>query len=159
MPTEVKIVNRYTNAFDFSAQRPRERVNDAAGNPVLDSAGKLQYTHYPERRIQLERGAHAVDSELLEYILTYNSAAAEIFDKWCTIEDAPPAGGTREYTRGDHVSDLSTLTIAAALAAIKACNEPAQLAEWLMQDARAPVKKALHLRDRELRPGDEDEQG
>lgn len=154
---KIKVVNR-GNAVEIRGQKPREMVVDGAGHPVLDAARKLQYVDHELYEIQLEKGAHEVDAKILEYILEHNPAAAAVFDAQCSFEELPAANNGCEFRAGQYVSDLRALTLASALLAIEACTDAQQLQSWNMQDERKAVKKALHLRDRVLRPADENDQ-
>ncbi len=152
---KVKVTNRGPNAIELFAQKRREIKCDEKGIPILDAQKKLQYVDFRMVTIPLEKGAHAVESDDLEYVLANNESAAAIFDAQCTLEDADPDGGSKAYDPKVYLSDLSQLTISDAIAAVKDCKDPKRLEEWLMQEARKPVKRAMHEKHRELLPGDE----
>jgi hypothetical protein len=106
--------------------------------------------------VDLEVGATEVDDAKLEAILA-GGPSGELFDRQCecvTDDERDPNEGTKDYS-GRPPSDLSKLKLAAAKLAIAACNDPAQLKAWVLTDSRKEVRKALHLRDRDLRPGDD----
>jgi hypothetical protein len=111
------------------------------------------------QELDLEVGATEVDDAKLEALLESNPYNGKLFDLQCSLEVASeraPDEGSRTWG-GEYVQDLSKLKLPDALRAIEACTDPTQLRAWVLTDSRAAVKKALHLRDRALRPGDKNE--
>ncbi len=147
MPTFVKVVNHGPYALELRGQKP-------GSQPTPDAEGRPR--DYPMHVIQLEKGAHTVDAEALETILEHNASALGLFEAQCTLEEADPAGGNAPHVPNARVTDLSKLALAGALQAVQECKDPAQLEQWLLQDARSMVKKAMHLKHRELCPPDEE---
>lgn len=129
----VKVVNKGPSALCLRAD--------------LGSAGVIE--------IDLEVGATEVDDAKLVALLEASAPSAQLFDLQCEVTtdaERDPDEGTQDFVKGRSVNDLSKLKQPEALKAIAACKSSDQLRAWVLTDARQAVKKALHLRDRELRP-------
>jgi hypothetical protein len=95
-----------------------------------------------------------VDETVLGTILL-SAPARRIFEIQCVI-DYGQEEGTQEQAPPGPIAGvvLPELSLKAAKQVIATCTDVAQLRKWAMEDARAPVRKALHLRYRELMPAD-----
>jgi hypothetical protein len=139
----IRLINRGPSPLFLRASRTPEEVA-ATGR---DSPWELE----------VEVGARLVDSDFLDKIMR-NDYCQLLFDQRC--EWLEFSEGTQPAPKSPKalVDDVSTLTEEGAATVIARCIDPKQLEKWWMLEARPNVKKALHLRDRVLRPGDIDEE-
>ena len=69
-----------------------------------------------------------------------------------TLEVKGFVQGTKTYSKGKHVRDLSELKPMEALAAVADCKDTKTLKRWLHQDGREQVQKAIYARAEVLNP-------
>lgn len=112
----------------------------------------LQYGTGVHDVLPLEVGAHTVSEEIVEAVLAH-PISKRIFEAQCSVDDAQPEGTVSDPTAAR--GDITKLTVDAAQKLVAGCQDREQLKKWGMADARLAVRKMLHLRDRELLPGEQ----
>lgn len=141
-PKIVRVINKGPSPLFLRASRTSEEVKATS----RDTAWELE----------LEVGAHLVEEDFLGKILE-NDINHKIFEKQCDLTEWAP-GNENAPAKGARVADLTRLSEQAAIEVANRTKDAGQLMTWYLQDPRPAVKKALHLRDRVLRPGDLDEE-
>lgn len=114
----------------------------------------LKLTNGPGIEVSLERGAQHVDKDMLDRVFG-NPRAKMLFDAQCQSMPAQAEGKSEDFRMAKlgEPDMIVTLTTKAAQALIATCEDRERLKKWAFADARAEVRKALHLRDRALLPG------
>lgn len=131
MTATVRVVNHGPHSLELRA-------------PSADAAGK-------ESSVVLELGCFDVSEETLMFVLDKSVPARDLFERQCAILEVDPNEGKQELKAGTQPRETITLTLASALQAIGACPDKGVLERWLQTDPRPEVRKAAHLRERELR--------
>lgn len=99
------------------------------------------------REIALELGSFEVDRSDLRLALGWGKTR-KIFEAQCVLDNPQPEGEIDAPT--GPVQDITELTTRAAEKAISECSDMARLKSWAAQDSRKAIRKAAHLRWRDL---------